>query len=125
LRSEFYPGTPRRLFKKFWGFPFNGRGGEMNLKLYVGNIPFGASEEDLRKLFSEAGVVQSAKIVVDAYSGRPRGFGFVEMGSESDAEKAISLLNGKTFMERALTVNEAKPQKKKEDNFRGRRDRNR
>jgi len=49
----------------------------MNLKLYVGNIPFGASEEDLKKLFSEVGEVQSVKIVTDAYSGRPRGFGFV------------------------------------------------
>ena len=53
----------------------------MNLKLYVGNLPFGASEEDLKKLFSEAGAVQSVKIVTDSYSGRSRGFGFVEMTS--------------------------------------------
>ena len=51
----------------------------MNLKLYVGNLSFGASEEDLKKLFSEAGTVQSVKIVIDSYSGRSRGFGFVEM----------------------------------------------
>jgi len=67
----------------------------MNLKLYVGNLAFGASEEDLKKLFSEAGAVQSAKIVTDAYSGRSRGFGFVEMTSEAEAEKAVSTINGK------------------------------
>jgi RNA recognition motif-containing protein len=74
----------------------------MNLKLYVGNLPFGASEEDLRKLFSEAGAVQSVKIVTDSYSGRSRGFGFVEMTSQEEAEKAISLVNGKTLMDRTL-----------------------
>jgi cold-inducible RNA-binding protein len=97
----------------------------MNLKLYVGNLPFGVSEEDLQKLFSEAGVVQSVKIVMDAYSGRSRGFGFVEMAAKEDAEKAIALINGKTFMERTLIVNEARPQKNRGGDFRGRRDRNR
>jgi RNA recognition motif-containing protein len=97
----------------------------MNLKLYVGNLPFGVSEEDLQKLFSEAGVVQSVKIVMDAYSGRSRGFGFVEMAAKEDAEKAIALINGKTFMERTLIVNEARPQKDRGGDFRGSRDRNR
>jgi len=97
----------------------------MNVKLYVGNLSFNASEEDLKKLFSEAGPVQSVKIVVDQYSGRPRGFGFVEMASQGDAQKAISLLNGKTFMERALTVNEARPQKSRGGQFKERGDRNR
>lgn len=97
----------------------------MNLKLYVGNLAFGASEEDLKKLFSEAGAVQSVKIVTDAYSGRSRGFGFVEMTSEGEAEKAISTINGKTFMDRALIVSEARPQKQKGGDFKGRRDRNR
>ena len=97
----------------------------MNLKLYVGNLAFGASEEDLKKLFSEAGAVQSVKIVTDAYSGRSRGFGFVEMTSEPEAEKAISTINGKTFMDRTLIVSEARPQKKKGSDFKGRRDRNR
>jgi cold-inducible RNA-binding protein len=96
----------------------------MNLKLYVGNLPFGASEEDLKKFFSEAGTVQSVKIIIDAYSGRPKGFGFVEMASEEDAQKAISLLNGKTMMERALIVSEARPQKK-EGSFKGRQGGNR
>jgi len=97
----------------------------MNLKLYVGNLSFGASEEELKKLFSEAGTVQSVKIVTDAYSGRSRGFGFVEMNSEVEAEKAVSTINGKTFMDRTLIVSEARPQKKKGGDFRGRRDRNR
>lgn len=101
----------------------------MSQKLYVGNLPFAASEEDLKNLFSEAGAVESVKIVVDSYSGRSRGFGFVEMASKEEGEKAITLLNGKTFMERALVVNEARPQKKKGGEFRGggsgRRDRNR
>ena len=92
----------------------------MNLKLYVGNLPFGASEEDLRKLFSEAGTVQSVKIVTDSYSGRSRGFGFVEMNSQDEAQKAISLVNGKTLMERTLIVSEAKPQKKRGGEFKGR-----
>ena len=98
----------------------------MSQKLYVGNLPFGASEEALKNLFAEAGTVESVKIITDTYSGRSRGFGFVEMASKEEGEKAISLLNGKTFMERALVVNEAKPQKKKGGEFRGdRRDRNR
>jgi RNA recognition motif-containing protein len=97
----------------------------MNLKLYVGNLAFGATEEDLRKLFSEAGGVQSVKIVTDSYSGRSRGFGFVEMASNAEAEKAISLINGKSFMERTLIVSEARPQKKKGGEFKGRGDRNR
>lgn len=97
----------------------------MNLKLYVGNLPFGVSEEDLQKLFSEAGVVQSVKIVMDAYSGRSRGFGFVEMAAKEDADKAIALINGKMFMERTLIVNEARPQKNRGGEFRGRGDRNR
>ncbi len=101
-------------------------GGEaMNLKLYVGNIPFEASEEDLKKLFSEVGPIQSVRIVTNAYSGRSRGFGFVEMTSSEDAQKAISMLNGKTLMDRALTVNEAKAQKKRGGEFRGREDRSR
>jgi len=98
----------------------------MSQKLYVGNLPFGASEEALKNLFAEAGTVESVKIITDTYSGRSRGFGFVEMASKEEGEKAISLLNGKTFMERALVVNEAKPQKKKGGEFRGgRRDRDR
>jgi RNA recognition motif-containing protein len=91
----------------------------------VGNLPFGVSEEDLKKLFSEAGEVQSLKIIMDPYSGRPRGFGFVEMTSKAEAEKAILLLNGRTLTDRALIVSEARPKKKRGGEFRGRRDSNR
>ena len=92
----------------------------------MGNLPFGVSEEDLKKLFSEAGEVQSVKIIIDQYSGRSRGFGFVEMTSKAEAEKAISLLNGKTLMDRTLIVNAARPQQKKRGGeFRGRRNSNR
>ncbi len=116
---------PEALYKVPEFFSFERRS-EMNLKLYVGNLPFGASEEDLKKLFSEAGEVRSVKIVLDAYSGRPRGFGFVEMESQEGAEKAISSLNGKTLMDRALIVNEARPQKKTGNAYRGgRRDKGR
>jgi len=93
----------------------------MNSKLYVGNLPFGVSEEDLKKLFSEAGEVQSVKIIVDQYSGRSRGFGFVEMASKADADRAISLINGKILTDRTLIVNEARPQKQRGGDFRGRR----
>jgi cold-inducible RNA-binding protein len=96
----------------------------MNPNLYVGNLSFDASEEDLKKLFSEAGEVRSVKIVMDMYSGRPKGFGFVEMASPDEAEKAISLLNGKAFMNRNLIVNEARPQKKRGE-FKGGRNRRR
>ena len=81
----------------------------MNLKLYVGNLAFGASEEDLRKLFSEAGGVQSVKIVTDSYSGRSRGFGFVEMPVQSQAQTAIKSLNGKELQGKQMSVNEARP----------------
>ena len=116
--------TPRDSLESLGGLNL-WRMEKMNLKLYVGNIPFGASEEDLKKFFSEAGAIQSVKIVINPYSGRSRGFGFVEMASQAEAEKAISLFNGKTFMDRTLTVSEARPQKKKGGEFRGRRDRNR
>ncbi|MDA8084869.1 MAG: RNA-binding protein [Nitrospiraceae bacterium] len=86
----------------------------MSTRLYVGNISFKATEEDLTELFSQAGQVVSAKLIKDAATGRLRGFGFVEMTSDDEAQKAVSLFNGKQFMDRAIVVNEAKPQEKKE-----------
>lgn len=86
----------------------------MSTRLYVGNISFKGSEDDLRELFSQAGEVVSVKLIKDAATGRLRGFGFVEMASEEDAQKAISLLNGKPFMDRNIVVNEAKPQERRE-----------
>jgi RNA recognition motif-containing protein len=86
----------------------------MSTRLYVGNISFKGSEDDLRELFSQAGEVVSVKLIKDAATGRLRGFGFVEMASEEDAQKAISMLNGKPFMDRNIVVNEAKPQERRE-----------
>jgi cold-inducible RNA-binding protein len=87
----------------------------MGKKLYVGSIPFNATEESLRDLFSSIGEVESVSVITDRDTGRSKGFGFVEMSSEEDAKKAIEQLNGKTFMERALVVNEAKPQRPREE----------
>jgi RNA recognition motif-containing protein len=78
-------------------------------KLYVGNLSFDATEEELRHLFEPHGAVESAKLATDRDSGRSRGFGFVEMASDSEAETAISALNGSQVGGRALIVNEARP----------------
>jgi cold-inducible RNA-binding protein len=86
----------------------------MGTRLYIGNISFKATEEDIRDLFAQAGEVLSSKLITDAATGRLRGFGFVEMGSDEAAQKAIEMFNGKQFMDRAIVVNEAKPQEKKE-----------
>ena len=82
----------------------------MGKKLYVGNLPFSATEDSLNELFSTVGAVDSARVITDRDSGRSKGFGFVEMATDEEAEKAISELNGKDFEGRALTVNEARPQ---------------
>jgi cold-inducible RNA-binding protein len=86
----------------------------MGTRLYVGNVSFKATEEDVRDLFSQAGEVVSVRLIKDAATGRLRGFGFVEMATEEDAQKAISTLNGNNFMDRSMVVNEAKPQEKRE-----------
>jgi RNA recognition motif-containing protein len=81
----------------------------MAKKLYVGNLSYNTHEEDLREAFSKIGEVLSATLIVDQTNGRSKGFGFVEMASDEDAEKAISTMNGTSFMDRTITVNEAKP----------------
>ncbi len=86
----------------------------MEKKLYVGNISFQATEDDIRELFSQSGEVESVKIITDQFTGKPKGFGFVEMTTEENAAKAIEALNGTTFMERQITVAEAKPQQPRE-----------
>jgi RNA recognition motif-containing protein len=86
----------------------------MGKKIYVGNISFNATEEDLKGLFGEYGETESVKLVTDAQTGRPRGFGFVEMTTEEDAQRAVSALNGKVFMGRTLTVSEARAQQPRE-----------
>ena len=79
------------------------------MKLYVGNLAFQTSSYDLEELFGGIGTVESANVVEDRETGRSRGFGFVEMASKEDGEKAITELNGKEMNGRTLTVNEAKP----------------
>jgi len=83
----------------------------MNKKLFVGNLSYDTSENALKDFFSEAGQVESAAIITDKMSGRSKGFGFVEMASEEEAEKAVQMLNGKELDSRALTVNEARPKR--------------
>jgi cold-inducible RNA-binding protein len=81
----------------------------MAMKLYVGNLSFQTSSEDLQQLFAQAGTVESATVVEDRDTGRSRGFGFVEMASKEDGEKAIQQFNGADLNGRNLTVNEARP----------------
>ena len=81
------------------------------MKLYVGNLPFQAAESDLKDWFSQAGItVDSVTLVRDRFTGEPRGFGFVEIPKDDDAELAIRNCNGKQLMDHALVVNEARPQ---------------
>jgi RNA recognition motif-containing protein len=81
----------------------------MGKKLFVGNLPFSASEEQLSEAFGQAGTVESVKIIIDRDTGRSKGFGFVEMATDADAQKAIQMMNGQDLGGRSLTVNEARP----------------
>jgi cold-inducible RNA-binding protein len=81
----------------------------MNTKLFVGNLSFNTTENDLQDAFAAHGTVTEANLMVDRSTGRPRGFGFITMGTPEEAQKAIDALNGKELDGRALTVNEAKP----------------
>jgi RNA recognition motif-containing protein len=85
----------------------------MGNKLYVGSLPYSTTEQQLAELFGQHGAVQSAKVIMDRYTGQSRGFGFVEMASDADAQKAIAALNGSQFGGRTLVVNEARPQEKR------------
>lgn len=85
----------------------------MGRKLYVGNLPFSADQQVLTEKFGQCGTVDSVNLITDRDTGRSRGFGFVEMSSDSEAQKAIQDLNGTDCDGRPLTVNEAKPQRKK------------
>ena len=81
----------------------------METKLYVGNLSFSTSEEDLRELFTQAGTVKSATLIKDRDTGRSRGFAFVEMETEEEAQKAITMFHDQEYQARALTVNIARP----------------
>lgn len=86
----------------------------MATKLYVGNLPYSVTGDQLGEMFAQAGKVVSAVVISDKYSGRSKGFGFVEMSTEEEAKKAIELFNGKDMEGRAMRVNEARPMQPRE-----------
>lgn len=87
----------------------------MGKKLYVGNLPFSATDQILSDTFAQCGTVQSAKIITDRDTGRSKGFGFVEMSTDAEAAAGITQFNGADYDGRAMTVNEAKPMAPRED----------
>ena len=84
-----------------------------NNKLYVGGLPYSVTDDKLQEIFTPHGTVESARVITDRMTGRSRGFGFVEMSSQSEAEEAIQKMNGTELEGRNLTVNEAKPQRQR------------
>ena len=90
----------------------------MNNKLYVGNLPYSTDDEALKSLFSECGTVNSSKVIMDRETNRSKGFGFVEMSSEEEANSAMVTLNGKDVEGRQLKVNLAKPRENNNRSFR-------
>ena len=82
-------------------------------KLYVGGLPFSVTDTQLQELFAAHGTVESARVITDKFTGRSRGFGFVEMSSSSEAQEAIQTLNGSQLEGRSLTVNEARPRQER------------
>jgi len=98
----------------------------MSKKLYVGNLAYGVTDNDLSTMFEAHGTVESAQVIMDRDTGRSKGFGFVEMGNGKEAEAAIAALNGKEMEGRSLTVNEARPKRegggqRREGGYGGRR----
>jgi RNA recognition motif-containing protein len=86
----------------------------MGNKIFVGNLSWESTEEELNNLFAESGQVTSVKIITDKFTGQPKGFAFVEMATDAEARKAVEALNGTMLKDRALTVNEARPPKERE-----------
>ncbi|NTU93572.1 MAG: RNA-binding protein [Chlorobiaceae bacterium] len=83
------------------------------MNIYIGNLPYGVSEDDLRDAFSQFGQVQSANIITDKFSGRSKGFGFVDMPNDSEGREAIESMNDKDFKGRTIKVNEARPREER------------
>jgi RNA recognition motif-containing protein len=102
--------------RRFFQAPLIGEKKYRQMKLYVGNLAFKTTDEDLQNLFSQAGTVNSTNIITDRESGFSRGFGFIEMSSQEEGESAISMFNGKDIDGRALNVNEAKPRENRGGN---------
>ena len=90
----------------------------MATKLYVGNLPYETTQADLEELFAPFGTVASASVITDKFSGRSKGFGFVEMSTDEEAQKAVAEMNGKEISGRAIVVNEARRMEPRQDNFR-------
>jgi RNA recognition motif-containing protein len=88
----------------------------MGKNLYVGGLPYSVAEDQLKELFSAYGTVEAARVITDRYTGQSRGFGFVEMASQEEAQKAIQALNDSQLEGRRLVVNEARPQEKRSGN---------
>ena len=86
----------------------------MSNKLYVGGLPYSTTEGQLQEIFEAHGTVESARVISDKFTGQSRGFGFIEMSSGDEAQKAISALNGSQLGSRTLVVNEAKPQERRD-----------
>lgn len=91
----------------------------MGNKLYVGNLAYGVRDEELQQSFGQFGTVTSAKVMMDRDTGRSKGFGFVEMGSDAEAQAAIEGMNGQSLSGRAIVVNEARPREERPGGFRG------
>jgi RNA recognition motif-containing protein len=91
----------------------------MGNKIFVGNLSWEATEGELKDLFAGAGQVTSVKIIIDKFTNQPKGFAFVEMATDAEAQKAIATLNGTMLKDRALTVNEARPPKERENRRHG------
>ena len=81
----------------------------MAIRLYVGGLPYSTTDDGLKAVFAPAGTVESASVIIDRMTGRSKGFGFVQMATDEESDKAIEMLNGKDFEGRKLTVNEARP----------------
>lgn len=81
----------------------------MAKRLYVGSLPYETTDDELRELFSKAGAVESAQVIIDKFSGRSKGFGFVQMPDDAEADKAIEMFNGSQMGTRKIIVNEARP----------------
>ncbi|MBI5668729.1 MAG: RNA-binding protein [Chloroflexi bacterium] len=90
----------------------------MTKKLYVGNLPYSVTEDEIRELFEQAGEITSVTVITDRETGRSKGFGFVEMSSEEEAQEAIKRFNGYAMSKRPLTVSEARPREERSDNRR-------
>src|SRR5947208_1038338 len=113
------PFTEAIPIRSFFSFPSKGKGISMSTKLYVGNLAFQTTSQELQELFAQAGTVQSASVVEDRDTGRSRGFAFVEMSTSEEASSAIEQFNGQEVGGRPLKVNEAKPRENRSVGGRG------